>query len=69
MSCIFRVCPQGNAMTLHLTGPESHVFPMTFFFNFRILPGPGFWMSHIPIEQFPWTKPYEFLSKNVRRKK
>ena len=36
MSWIFRVCPQGNAMTLHLTGPESHVF--------RILPGPGFCM-------------------------
>ena len=33
MSWIFRVCPQWNAMTLHLTGPESHVFPMTFFFR------------------------------------
>ena len=47
MSWIFRVCPQGNGMTLHLTGPESHVFPMTFFYNFRILPGPGFCMRLI----------------------
>ena len=40
---IFRVAPQGIGMTLRLTGPESHIFCMTF----RILTGPGFCMRFI----------------------
>ena len=32
--------------------PKVMFFPWLFFSNFRILPGPGFWMSHIPIEHY-----------------